>query len=521
MEQQINMTLESQSPPPKKWLFATISKKEWPKFCSMAALMFLILLTQNLIRGVKDSLVVTSIGAEVLSFIKLFVEMPMGMLFVLLYAILCNKMTTEQVFRYILLIFMLFFLLFGLVLFPYQTWLHPHPDTVSAYTQAYPHLKWFFAMWSKWTLVLFYMMGELWPMIVFTLLYWQLANKCTTTEEASRFYFLFSLVGQSNLLLSGAIMVYFMQSEPFLVHMYAFLGMQGSMETLQIGSLMLTIVVLCSLILVVHRYIEVRIVPTQMASAKTTQTAHLKLGVWESLRTIAQSNYLGCIFVLMFSYSMVLNLIEGLWFHETSLFYQKDTACFISYQGRVLFWTGICALTGSLVGHSVIQKIGWKGTALLTPRVTLAIGGCFFVLVVGHSLHMLPQKLFGITPLALIVTLGGLQNILAKGTKYCFFDVTKEMAYIPLDDEMCTKGKAAVDILGGKVGKSSGAILQVICYTLLSNVRPDQLAPLLMVLFSIICYMWIKATKKLGNQYDAQQQKIKNLQLQTHHSAVV
>lgn len=514
MEQQINTKLESKLTKKRKRLFGTISKNEWPKFGSMAALMFLILLTQNLIRGIKDSLVVTSIGAEVLSFIKLFIEMPVGMLFVLLYAILCNRMTNENVFRHILLFFLLFFLLFGLVLFPCQEWLHPHPNTICAYTHAYPYLKWFFAMWSKWTLVLFYIMGELWPMIVFTLLYWQLANKCTTTEEASRFYFLFNLVGQSNLLLSGSIMVYFMRSDPFLVRMYAFLGMHGSMETLQIISLMIAIVGLCSLILVVHRYIAVHIVPTQMASAKTTQSAHLKLGLWEGFRTIVRSNYLRCIFVLMVSYAMVCNLIEGLWFHETSLFYQKDPACFITYQGRVLFWTGICALTGSLLGHSVIQKIGWKGTALLTPRVTFAIGGCFFVLVVGHSLHILPQKLFGITPLALIVTLGGLQNILAKGTKYCFFDVTKEMAYIPLDHEMSTKGKAAVDILGGKVGKSSGAILQVICYTMFSKTQPDQLAPLLMVLFIIICSMWIIAVKKLAKQYDMQRVPISSV-LQT------
>ena len=75
------------------------------------------------------------------------------------------------------------------------------------------------------------------------------------------------------------------------------------------------------------------------------------------------------------------------------------------------------------------------------------------------------------------------------------------MAYIPLDNEMRTKGKAAVDILGGKVGKSSGAIVQVVCYTIFSDAKPDQLAPFLMVMFLLIATIWITSTKKLAQEY--------------------
>ena len=60
----------------------------------------------------------------------------------------------------------------------------------------------------------------------------------------------------------------------------------------------------------------------------------------------------------------------------------------------------------------------------------------------------------------LAVFVGAAQNIMSKAAKYSLFDPCKEMAYIPLDQEQKSKGKAAIEVIGGPLGKSGGSLIQ-------------------------------------------------------------
>lgn len=87
-------------------------------------------------------------------------------------------------------------------------------------------------------------------------------------------------------------------------------------------------------------------------------------------------------------------------------------------------------------------------------------GVAFYALTIFAPFFAPIAQNLGTTPLMLAVLVGAAQNILSKSAKYSLFDPCKEMAYIPLDQDSKTKGKAAVDVVGNPLGKSGGALIQ-------------------------------------------------------------
>lgn len=81
--------------------------------------------------------------------------------------------------------------------------------------------------------------------------------------------------------------------------------------------------------------------------------------------------------------------------------------------------------------------------------------------------------------------------------KYALFDPTKEIAFIPLDLESKLKGKAVVDLLGVRVGKSMGSLFHQGVAIIFGSFQ--SAVGLYIVFYSLVMSMWIISIRKMYN----------------------
>lgn len=93
------------------------------------------------------------------------------------------------------------------------------------------------------------------------------------------------------------------------------------------------------------------------------------------------------------------------------------------------------------------------------------------------------------------------------------------MSYIPLDEESKVKGKAAIDVVGARLGKSGGSLAQQILMLFVPSVA--AMAPWVGSIFLLFGAGWIICVRYLGKRYnnlvaaeEATEQKIRSKQSQ-------
>ncbi len=226
-----------------------------------------------------------------------------------------------------------------------------------------------------------------------------------------------------------------------------------------------------------------------------------KLSVIESFRYILKNPYLGLIAVLVLSYGVAINLVEGVWKGQIKIAF-PDMNDYNMFMGQFSTWTGAITILLMVVGNNILRKLSWTKAAILTPIMVLVTSSIFFFFVWNGTKSTPFAPLMGTTVVLVAVIVGQIQNVLSKGTKYSLFDSTKQMAYIPLDQEAKVKGQGAVEVIGGRAGKSGGAFIQSTLLAVIGgSVSLASLTYILGPLVIVICAAWAFSVFGLGRRF--------------------
>lgn len=487
-----------------------VYRSEYPKFVPLFLLGFLVGFNYGLLKIMKDSLVIVGCkaGAEVIPFLKVWGIVPGAVIITIIFGWLSRRYSRRAVFCIIIGSFLSFFFLFVTVLYPLGDAIHLHWLADHLQEVLPPGFRGFVSMIRYWSYSLYYIMSELWSSMVLSTLFWGLANEVTTISSAGRFYALINTGLNLSCIFSGEFSFWLSKKGGFVPSWLVMDPWHGVM-------LGITMVVVVAGLGMIGLYCRVYSLSqhlfngkclfvdseSESVSAVKARKKKTKVGAKNLFLSVIRSRYLLCIAIIVLSYNLVIHLCEVVWKDQVSQVYTSRIE-FNEYMSRITTLTGITAsLVSWLVLGQCVQKWGWTVGALLTPAIMLVSGVLFFGAIFANKAGLFVHSIFGITPLVMTAWIGGIQNILSRSAKFSFFDQTKEMAFVLLPPDEKNYGKAAIDGVVSRVGKSSGSLVYQGLLIVFSSVAAsiNVIAGVLLV----VIVLWIATLLRLGREFAA------------------
>jgi ATP:ADP antiporter, AAA family len=451
------------------------------KFLLIGSIKFFVIMALTLTRDTKDTLVVTESGAEAIAFLKIYGVLPAAAAYIAMYSKLSNVLGKKTLFYVTCIPFFIFFAVFDMFIYPNTASLHPSLATVQRIIGSSGGMAVVASIISNWTSALFYIIAEIYSSVSVGLLFWAFANDVVGVDQAKRFYPLFAQMSGLAPVLAGQYVVrYASQAKT--------MGISLNRLTMAVS---VSGVMICSLYHITCRYIE-RTEKTVEAAAGGAKKEKPKLSMWESAKFLANSSYLRKVAMLVLGYGLSINFTEIMWKSLVKKQY-PDPLDYQRFMGNFSSVVGVATCIVILLGVQVIRLLGWRVGAVATPAVMTVLSVPFFACIF--------LGLDSPTRLTTAVTVGTILSLLSKTSKYALFDPTTQMAYIPLDSESKVKGKAAIDVLGSRIGKSGGSLIQQFLVMIFGNILGA--APVVAIIYYGVLLTWISSANTLAGMFKA------------------
>ncbi len=459
-----------------------ILKREFRKLIPLGLIFFFISYNHSLLRGVKDMLILADGEASTIYYLKLFGVAPTLILFAAFYGNLSVKLSRNNRFYIVISYFALFYFLFFVVILPNEKALKLE-SLYNYLTGKFPQLSILWSIIKNWHTSIFYIHAEAWGAYALNVAFWTFANDITTFKQSNRFYSMLTIGSHMGGIIAGISLTYFLK-----------------------GNLRLSIIIVLIVIIAIFAVFKFftykinenpvlyDITPTSIDTQKEIQSK--KIGFLKSIKELMKSKYLMYIAFMVISYGFCISLFEAIWKDSLVEFSKGNVDFLASVYGNQMTYIGIISIVlSTILAPILIKKGGWKFLALFSP-----IAFTFAVTIFSIFANIKPESKFILntlssSPLQLSVMIGLANIVFIKSSKFSFFDVAKESAYIPLKEEFKVRGKTAIDGVGMVLGKGFGALIITLlstCFHGIKNIKN------ILVIFIFVCIViWVFSVGQL------------------------
>ena len=484
----------------------------WLKVLPLGCIFFGASFNLAILQSLKDSIMVTTAGAETLPFLASCVVLPSSLGFFLLYGKMVESLPSKMIFYVSIMPLVAFYLLFTLVLYPNHAALHPM-WLVDSLAQWVPQgLMGLVKVVQYWTFSLFYCSAELWGSVVISVLFWSLANEVCTISEAKSVYPLMGIAANVALVLSGTF-VKLVNTQIAVGNTYVSLcWLVGGIVTMS-SFMALAKATLDKFVIGDYCSLD----PATASKPKSKKKGNMA----ESFAIIRESPKISNLAILVMSYGISHRLFEFAWKASLRALYPTAQA-YQTILAEVAIATGWATITFMILGKFVFQYLGWGAAASATPVAMLTSGGVFFVLsLLSGSMAASGNMMFGLEPTTMAfmgVAAGAITQVFARSSKFSLFDPAKEMVYIEMSKDEKSKGKAAVDLIGSQIGKSGGAWVTQALLLITGSMTASL--PIIASVFMLVIFSWLRAVRNLGDMIKKEEDAKALISLDDSHDSL-
>lgn len=474
----------------------------WPVFNEerkitllLSAIYFLIWAINTLIYPLHYSLLIDApnSGVEVIGHLKAFGSIPTGIAFIIGYGWLQTKFTRIQVTTYVYSLFIIFYLAYAFYIIPNNKAFVIDPLVISQYMTDYPDFKWLFPIYGNWPTCVFYIITDAWISVSISQFFWQTANHYIRLNQAARLYPIFIIFGGLGSMLFAPIL-------DALVNYSKEMEFTSKRERI---TYILQLVILIEVFLtccVVFLFVKVYTIfpPIKGKIKPKAKQVRFRSG-FAGLKYLFHSRYLFYIFITLFCSGTIQQILNYLWRSEL-VAYSPASYIYNEILTHYSFWEGLGMVLFGLFTKSFIERGGWKFVAFTTPIFCFLTAVPFISFLIYCFIKGEFDGLGNINPHYILAMLGSFQTISMIACLSCLYYPTKEMTYIPLNENLKRQGKTATDMMGKSCSNVGSGIIQS---SFLSSTGGIDLilVPHILLLIAGLFITWVYATKGLGKKY--------------------